>query len=239
MIIKIFCLQLQLPNQELLHWFLKTRQKIFSVKKPIQWEYLSLELFPHVQKGILSRWTQIITLHIVKNQSGSLWLNLNWSLMTGLMVLSWENNLKILSLVRGNLQFYLFFPFLALVVSLVHLQNIEMSSKYISSSQWIKLWIIQIMFLASSYDIQGHEIKPPNKIDLFLKMVVYNPKLILILIWIKHITEIQCEVIKSFDQHFDSNFWYSGKGEIQVRLTFVNSGSHVFLPKIEKGMKNI
>jgi len=62
------------------------------------------------------------------------------------------------------------------------------------------------MFLASSYDIQGHEIKPPNKIDLFLKMVVYNPKLILILIWIKHITEIQCEVIKSFDQHFDSNF---------------------------------
>lgn len=100
--------------------------------------------------------------------------------MTTLMVLSQENNVKISLLVRGNLQFYISFPFLALVVSLVHLLNIEMNIKYVNSSQWIKLWIIQIMFLASSRDIQGHEIKPPNKIDLFLKIIVYNPKLILI-----------------------------------------------------------
>lgn len=154
-----------------------------------------------------------------KNNAGLLLLKLNWLLMTALVVLSQENNLKILSLVRRILQFYLFFPFLALVVSLVHLIN-DMGIKYVNS-QWIKLWIIHIMVFASSCDIQGHEIKPPDKSDLFLKMIVYNQKLILISIWIKHITEIQCEVIKSFDHHFDSSCWYTEKVKIQVRLSFL------------------
>lgn len=65
--------------------------------------------------------------------------------------------------------------------------------------------MVYIDYVSFSHDIQGYEIKPPNKIDLFLEMIVYNPKLILISIWIKRTTEIQHQIIKSFYHQFDSN----------------------------------
>lgn len=57
-------------------------------------------------------------------------------------------------------------------------------------------------------------------------MIEYNPKLILISIWIKYITEIQCEVIKRFDHHFD-NYWerrHSSEADV------FNTDSNLFLP---------
>lgn len=87
---------------------------------------------------------------------------------------------------------------------------------------------------ASLGGIEGQERQSSNKIDLFLKTIAYNSKLILILICFKYITEIQCEVIKSFDHHFD-NYWgrrHSSQAHV-FKTDFI-----IFLPEPEKGMKN-
>lgn len=93
-----------------------------------------------------------------------------------------------------------------------------------------------MMFLASLRDILGPEIMPPIKTHLFLKMIAYIPKRILVSIWIKCITEIQCDISKSFDLQMTVTVDILGKGEIQVKLTFFfNTDANIFNPEWKNG----
>lgn len=75
-----------------------------------------------------------------------------------------------------------------------------------------------MMFLASLRDILGPEIMPPIKTHLFLKMIAYIPKQILVSIWIKCITEIQCDISKSFDLQKTVTVDTLGNGKVDEKM---------------------